>query len=173
MPGALAFNRLGDIVLALGSPRFGGEYYKLFRDTFGVDACTVFAFPASGFPTPLLVECDSRDRRRQAWHLAHDYSNGAFRHDPIIRANLQRTSRSARPVVYSLCADQVKDVGYRRRLLGRACVSAETRGSRRGRRDGLLLEFLSWLGAPGRQPARRVAADARVGRSRRQGVAAS
>lgn len=112
--GAIRFDRVGDVVLTLGSTRFGSEYYKLFRDAFDIDACTVFAFPREGCPTPLVVECDSLDRRRQAWQLACDYSNGSFKHDPIIRANLRRTAHEGAPIVYRLCADQVRDAGYRR-----------------------------------------------------------
>jgi DNA-binding CsgD family transcriptional regulator len=113
LTGKLAFDRVGDIVLTLGSPKFGGAYYQLFRAAFGIEACTVFAFSREGTPTPLVVECDSERRREQAWHLACDYSKGAFKHDPVIRANLQRTSCGA-PVVYRLSADEVKDAGYRR-----------------------------------------------------------
>lgn len=110
---SIAFDRVGDVVLSLGSQRFGGEYYRLFRDAFGIEACTVFAFRPEGAPTPLVAESDSPGRRRQAWHLACDYANGAFKHDPIIRANLRRTS-NGRPIAFTLRADQVADVGYRR-----------------------------------------------------------
>ena len=118
----IGLDRIGDVVLALGSPRFGGEYYKLFHETLGIEACTVFAFRPEGSPIPLVVECDSHDRREQAWELAWEYSRGAFKHDPIIRGNLNRTSTDAAPVVYSLCADQVKDVGYRRHFYDEAAL---------------------------------------------------
>lgn len=111
---SLGFDRIGDVVLALGSPRFGNEYYKLFHDALGIKACTVFAFRPEGSPIPLVVETDSRDRRQQAWDLAWEYSKGAFKHDPIIRGNMNRTSSETTPVVYSLSANQVKDAGYRR-----------------------------------------------------------
>jgi DNA-binding CsgD family transcriptional regulator len=112
--GAIALDRIGDVVLAFGSPRFGTEYYKLFRESLGIDTCTVFAFAPDGIPTPLVAECDSRDGRQQAWDLALEYSQDAFKHDPIIRGNRSRISKGSTPVLYSLRADQVKDVAYRR-----------------------------------------------------------
>ena len=107
------FDRLGDVVSAIGSPTFAGEYYRLFQEALGIEVCTVFAFRGGTSPVPLFVETDSQDRRTQAWDLAWEYTRGAFKHDPIIRSNLGRKANQVGPAVYQLCADQVNDAGYR------------------------------------------------------------
>lgn len=110
--GTGTFDRLGDVVLALGSPRFSDEYFGLFRSTLGVEVCTVFSFGPHDGPTPLIVGGSSAARRDQAWDLAQEYASGGFRHDPIIGGNLGATT----PVVYRLFSNQLPDNGYRRRF---------------------------------------------------------
>ncbi len=102
----------GDVVLALGSPRFAHEYFGLFRNALGINVCTVFAFGPNACPTPLIAEGSSTARSDQAWDLAREYAKGDFRHDPIIRPKMGVTT----PVVYMLLSCDLRDDGYRRRF---------------------------------------------------------
>jgi DNA-binding CsgD family transcriptional regulator len=100
---------MGDLVLKIGSADFGSEYFRLFNDALTIEHCTVFSFREGECPAALVTECGSTHANDQVYHLAQEYVAGAFRKDP----NIQRDRKVKDPVVYTLRADDVRDVEYR------------------------------------------------------------
>lgn len=103
--------RMGGLVAALGSPRFGSQYCDLFSDFLSFDQCTVFAFKSAAAPDPVVLEGKSEQMRTIAQALAGEYVAGGFEHDP----NVRRKHPSDVPTVHCLSANELTDRVYRLR----------------------------------------------------------
>jgi DNA-binding CsgD family transcriptional regulator len=112
---------MGDLVARIGSAAFGSEYFRFFNDALAIEHCTVFAFQDGSLPAALVTECTSSGSQEQVRQLAHEYVTGAFRKDP----NIRRDVAAATPVVYTLRAEDVRDVAYRRHFYDEPSLSHE------------------------------------------------
>jgi DNA-binding CsgD family transcriptional regulator len=101
---------VGDLIASLGSPRFGAQYFDIFREVLGIDQCTVFAFNGVSPPAPVVLEGKSALMRDIARALASKYVAGGFERDPNVHRPLSDLDH---PTVYCLRADQLKDKQYR------------------------------------------------------------
>jgi DNA-binding CsgD family transcriptional regulator len=104
-------DRVGDLVSALGSSRFGGHYCDLFSDFLSFDQCTVFAFKSTAAPDAVVLEGKSEQMRTIAQSLAGEYVAGGFEQDP----NVRRVHQPDCPTVHCLSAAELTDRVYRLR----------------------------------------------------------
>jgi DNA-binding CsgD family transcriptional regulator len=110
MSGSINLDRLGDLLLTIGSQDFGPAFYDLFRDLLRADECTVFTFPDPATPSSLLVEGDSDSTRQVARKLANDYVTSGFLNDP----NLLKKSGNENLDIYITDANEIFDADYRK-----------------------------------------------------------
>jgi DNA-binding CsgD family transcriptional regulator len=110
MSALVNLDTVGNLIASLGSPRFGAEYFDIFREALGIDQCTVFAFRGVARPDPVVLEGNSALMRDIAHALAHKYVAGGFEHDPNVHRPLSDLDH---PTVYCMRADELRDEQYR------------------------------------------------------------
>jgi DNA-binding CsgD family transcriptional regulator len=111
MRAPIGFDTVATLISTIGRASFPSEYFSVFRDSFEIQQCTVFAFRGAASPTPLIVEVQSADMRSIAQDTTRQYVTEGFSRDP----NMRCARRSAGPVVQTLNVNQIKDRGYRHR----------------------------------------------------------
>jgi len=109
MRARIAFDTIANLISTIGKASFPLEYFSLFRDSFAIQQCTVFAFRGDASPTPLIVEVQSADMRGVAQNTTEQYVTEGFNRDP----NMRCAKWNPQPLVYTLDADQIQDRGYR------------------------------------------------------------
>lgn len=105
----IAFDTIASLISTIGKSSFPSAYFSVFRDRFGIQQCTVFAFRGDASPTPLIVEVQSANMRSIAQATTRRYVSEGFVHDP----NIRRANRDLCPLVSTLDVNQIQDRGYR------------------------------------------------------------
>jgi len=113
MSRSVDIDGVGDLILALGSPLFGSQYFDLFKDILSFDQCTVFAFRGSAPPNALVLEGKSAEMRGIAHALGSEYVAGGFEEDPNVR---RRHAPLECPAVYCMRAEELQNRRYRLRF---------------------------------------------------------
>jgi len=121
MSVSLDADRVGGVIAALGSPRFGSQYVELFSDVLAFDQCTVFAFRAAQPPDPVVLEGRSAQMRELAQALGREYVSGGFKQDP----NVLREHPLDRPTVHCLSATELTNRVYRLRFYDEPSLAHE------------------------------------------------
>lgn len=121
MPESLNLDRIGDLLLTIGSQDFGPSFYDLFRELLHADECTVFTFPDPTTANSLLVEGDSDSTRQVARQLADDYVKSGFLNDP----NLLKKSDDSNVDIYITDANEIFDADYRKHYYEGPALSHE------------------------------------------------
>lgn len=105
----IAFDTIANLVATIGKATFPAQYFNLFRDSFAIQQCTVFAFRGDASPTPLVVEVQYGGMRAVAQDTTHQYVFEGFSRDP----NMRLASRGPGPLVDILDVEQIQDRDYR------------------------------------------------------------